>query len=344
MPAARFLRAFALTAAIGFGGLSALNWSVDPYDQYGPHGLPPLTLTARGTKSLGIARASDAVEGLVLGSSRVLTLSPPELAARTGVGFYNAGVYYGRTEDFLALTRRFQTTHKRAPRELVIGLDIDAFADQMGPDPELIRTAELRREVPECVSLADRWQPTRELLSWHQTTSALKLLYATARDRKPTPEEHFAVDGSIVYEGRNRRIQRGDYNWDEAFDYDRDVYVGLYRHYGRLSPMRQNAWRELMSLCEANHVELSVFLTPMHPRLLRELHAVRSFAARREEVTRFITDTLPSTGTFTDLTDIASFAGDADGFYDAVHLRAANASRVVDTLFGARDAQRYAVQ
>jgi hypothetical protein len=344
MPAARFLRAFALTAAIGFGGLSALNWSVDPYDQYGPHGLTPLTRTARGTKSLGIARASDAVGGLVLGSSRVLTLSPAELETRTGVGFYNAGVYYGRTEDFLALTRRFQTTHKRAPEELVIGLDIDAFADQIDPDPELIRTTELRREVPECISLADRWQPARELLSWHQTASALKLLYTTARDHQPALEEHFVADGTIVYEGRNRRIQRGDYDWAEAYAYDRGVYVDLYRQYRRLSPMRQNAWRELMSLCEANHVHLTVFLTPIHPGLLTELQAGRSFSTRRGEVTRFVKDTLPSSGEFTDLTDIASFAGDPAQFYDAVHLRAANASRVVNALFGARDAQRYAVQ
>lgn len=344
MPASHFLRAFALTAAVGLGGLSVLNWSVDPYDQYGPHGLAPLTLTARGAKSLGVARASDSVEGLVLGSSRVLTLSPAELEARAGVGFYNAGVYYGRTEDFLALTRRFQKTHRRSPRELVIGLDIDAFADQIGPDPELIRTAELRREVPECISIADRWQPARELLSWHQTAGALKLLYATAHARTPALDEHFAADGSIVYEGRNRRIQRGDYDWTEAYNYDRDVYFGLYRQYRRLSPMRQNAWRELMRLCEANGVELTVFLTPMHPRLLKELQTLPSFDTRREEVIRFVADTLPRGGDFTDLTDIASFAGDPDQFYDAVHLRSVNASRVVDALFGARDAQRYAVQ
>ncbi|TWT97569.1 hypothetical protein Pla108_17210 [Botrimarina colliarenosi] len=143
MPAAHFLRAF--TVPLGFGAISALNWSVDPYDQYGEHGRPPLTLTARGDKSLGVSQASPATDGLVMGSSRVLLLSRAQLEAVTGVGFYNAGVYYGRTEDFLALARRFETTRARAPRVLVIGLDIDAFADQIGPDSELIRTAALRR-------------------------------------------------------------------------------------------------------------------------------------------------------------------------------------------------------
>ncbi|TWT66911.1 hypothetical protein Pla123a_43390 [Posidoniimonas polymericola] len=340
----RFLIAFTATVTAAFLAVSALNWGIDPYDQYGPHGLPPLTLTSRGAKSTAIAQAAGAARGLVLGSSRVLKVSPEQLESLTGARFYNAGVYYGRPEDFLALVRRYGSVNGRPPSELVIGLDVDAFADRVGPDPELLRVPELRSEVPECVTLSDRWQPVRELLSWRQTTGSLRLLYATARHRAPENEEFFAPDGSIVYAERDQRLAEGDYNWGTAFNYDRQVYLGLYQGYDRLSLMRMLAWRDLMDYCESHAVRLTVFLTPVHPKLLDELRGVEHYERRRADVFALLDCTLPPRGRFLDLTEVASFRGDPEAFYDAVHLRSANASRLVETLFSGGEAERYAVQ
>lgn len=351
MSETRFLRAFAVTALACLGALAALCGLVDPFDQYGGHGLTPATRdprpatrASRVAKAAGLAARSD-YGGLVLGSSRVLTLSPAALERAAGTPFYNAGVSFGRAEDYLAIARRFVAVHGRAPREVVVGLDVDALQDGPPIDPELVRTAALRAEVPECLALADRLRPIRDLVSWSQATSAARLLFGRARGRSaPDRDEYFAADGSIVYALRDRQIGAGSYDRAAAYAYDRGVYTRLHRASGGVSPMRERAWRGLCRLCATHGAAPTVYLTPVHPRLLEDLRAGSSFEERRAEVARLVRETLPPGGTVRDLTEVASFGGDPDGFYDGVHLHAANAGLVIDALFRGREGARDAVQ
>lgn len=328
-----FLIAFSLTLLVLFASVATFNWIVDPFAQYGSGQFAPVVRTSRGEK-LRLMEEYGAPDGLILGSSRVMKLEPEYLSQKTGLSFFNAGVYYGRPEDYLALLRAYHAEFDRWPKSVVVGIDVDAFVEDPGPDARLIRDERLRSQIPELLTLDDRARRYRELLSWQQTTSALRsVLRGDEMRREASEEESFQQDGKIVYHRREAELSRGEYDLASACEYTQNEYRRLFQHYARLSPMRVKAWQEFTDTCRTEGIELVAFITPWREETLASVQSTGVFAARHVDVTSLLEETLPPFGRLVDLTDIESFGGDPELFVDGVHPLEPNTRRMIDTLF-----------
>jgi hypothetical protein len=331
----RFCGVFLAAFLLGVGALAALNWAVDPYAQYGTGWFPPVVLTSRAEK-LALLDAFGPPEALLLGSSRVMKFEPEYVHAQTGLRCFNASVYYGRCEDFLALLRASRTRFGSWPQLVIVGLDVDAFVERPGPDARLLRNNRLRSEIPELLPWGARWGAVRELWSWDQTKQSLGSLRRGAEiARWQADEESFAPDGLIEYHRRERERAAGTYDFAGPLDYTQREYRRLYAGYQRLDPMRVRAWQELAELCRHEGVELAAFLTTWHPEMASMQRDVGTFAARRDEVAALVRGALGSGGAFVDFTDVAAFDGDPAEFVDGVHPLESNTRRMIDVLLPA---------
>jgi hypothetical protein len=339
-----FFRAFLTTFLVAIALVASLNLAVDPYGQYGTGMVPPMVRASRAEKLAQIAMARPA--GLVLGSSRVMKLETAELTSRTGLPFFNAGVYFGRPEDYLAITRASREALGEWPKMLVVGVDVDAFVESPGPDAELLRDPKLRAVAADSLSIADRLRPLRELLSWKQSLSSLRSL---ATDRKEMSDggrdETFAPTGEIVYHRRDRERAAGTYDFAAALADSRRDYTRLYAGYTRLCPRRVAAWRTLCELCEREGIALHAFVTTWQPELAAVLDKTSRLAERRVEVVGLLEETAPRGGSVRDFSDLASFGGAAGDFVDGVHPTETNTRRMIAKLLGRnQEGGRLAVQ
>lgn len=332
----RFLIAFSVTLLTLIAGVAVLNWIVDPFAQYGSGRFASVVRTSRGEK-LRLLEAFGPPDGLILGSSRVMKLEPQYLAHKTGLKFFNAGVYYGRPEDYLALLRSYHAVFHRWPKSVMVGIDIDAFVEHPGPDARLIRNELLRSQVQELLTLDDRTRRYRELLSWQQTTASVRsLARGEAMRREAAEEESFEFDGKIVYHRREAELSQGEYDLASACEYTRKEYRRLFQHYERLSPMRVQAWRTFTEICRTEEIEVVAFITPWREETLASVESTGVFADRHADVTSLVLETLPPLGRLADFTQIESFGGNPELFVDGVHPLEANTRRMIDALFSDR--------
>ncbi|MGL4514635.1 MAG: hypothetical protein ACRCT8_16220 [Lacipirellulaceae bacterium] len=329
-----FLRAFVVTFVLGLVAAAALNLAVDPYGQYGTGLLPAITRTSRGEK-IDLLRAAKSPEGLLLGSSRAMKFETSRLAERTGLRFFNAAVYYGRPEDYLALVRASHDLSGDWPRMVVVGVDVDAFVETPGVDGELLRNPFLRGLATDSLTWDDRLRPLRELLSWQQSVSSLRSLRRVAGATPADHDETFAPTGEIVYHRRERERAAGTYDFAAALSVTQDDYTRLYARYRRLSPRRVATWRALCALCREHDVTLHAFVTTWRPELVAELDKAGRLAARRDDVLKLLAETIPAGGRVADFTMLDSFDGDPTAFFDGIHPIEANTRKMIDALLGA---------
>ena len=142
--AADLLRDFLAATAILFLAAAGVFRIVDPRDDFGTGWFPVIIRDSRIEKMrlFSANPESSAIQGLVLGSSRAMKLSPAVLQAHTGLKFFNFAVDSGRAEDDLAIPRWVRQQGAR-PALLVIGLDLEALHNDDVSDEELLKNREL---------------------------------------------------------------------------------------------------------------------------------------------------------------------------------------------------------
>ncbi len=330
----RFCQVFAAFTGTSFLGIAIVNFVVNPYAQYAPCFLTPMVQTSRAQKVEMVGAREPIPDGLILGSSRVLKLEPDYLQEKTGYTFFNAGVYYGKPEDYLAFLRYYQDRFDRAPRMIVLGADVYAFSDVLPPDARLLNNVSLASRVPEAITLSDRFHRWQELLSWQQTKLSVKSLkiHLTSAEL-PAPDESFRSDGLLVYHERQSEIASGTYDFPDALDYNKREYRRLFSNFDKISAQRCQLFERFVNTCRANGTQLVVFLTPLHPELIGHLTETTDYRDRKQQVTRYLQrQAAKYRFALWDLVEIHSFAGDPTCFVDGIHPLEPNTRRIIDTI------------
>ena len=334
-------------AGSAFVVVAALNLYVNPYAQYPTNFIEPLVQTSRAQKTELLATQESPPAGLLLGSSRVLKYEPAYLKERLGQSFFNAGVNYGKSEDYLAFLRFYENQFGCLPQTVIIGLDVHGFNDHLSTDSRLLNNRQLICSIPEAIPFSDRFQSLKELLSWQQTMSSLRSLRrASDEGGVEPPHESFRSDGMIVYHERERQIADGIYDFSSALDWNKREYKQLFSGYGKLSKRRIELFYKTLDACQKGGSRVVVFLTPMHPDLDEYLSETTTYHARRNELVELLTtQSLEDGFTFADLSDISTFEGVSNQFVDGIHPLEANTRRVIDRLFATpMEGSQYALQ
>jgi hypothetical protein len=326
------------------------NWSVNPYGQYGRRGLTPIVQDTRSQKTDLFNCLPAPAEGLILGSSRAMKIETSYLNERTSLSFFNYGVNHGRPEDYLAILRMYQSQTGRLPHAVVFGVDIAALNDTIPADARISSEPRLFRHIQSEIPWHEEFDRYSQLLSLHQTKASFRslarLLKRTSGDCDlSAKEEYFGSDGVIHYARRSREMERGDYDFEAALEFNQREFQALFSNFRNLSPTRLRFLREAVQLCTTNNCRVYLFTTVHHPRLREPLITKTKFAMREAEAIAWLQSLSQETGArFVDLGMIESFDGDPASFVDGIHPLEPNTRKMADCLFRFTKEPVYALQ
>lgn len=332
----RWLQAFVVTSGLLLTTQCAVNYVVNPYGYYPPRLLVPIAWSSRRMKvELLQRRPPPAV--LVLGSSRAMRLAPADISRRTGWPAFNASVDSARVEDWLALLR-FAVESCHAPlREIVLGIDVEAFHNHLEPDPRLVATRQLRPFLPAPMVL--RWyaSASRDLLSSEQLSDSVRSI-RMSRVGYPPPIGRFDDDGLLHGQLDDRPLT------DSAAtiaDY-RERFVG----FDGLDDGRQATFRALLAYAAAHGIRIRAFVTTLSEPLVADLRNTRDFDRLHGLVRDWLFSLArdPAQFSVVDFTDVSAFGGDPRGFVDAAHVDHSNSRRIVEALYLAQPRAAHALQ
>ena len=340
----RFLAAFMLAVAALASCYASLIRLVDPHGEFGTGLFPVVELDARAEKMrlFEAYRAKAAPEGLVLGSSRAMKLSPRTLETETGRRFFNFAVDNARAEDDLAIYRWVRG--QGVPiKVLVIGLDVEALHDDDKPDPGLVRNDGLvqalaRGPLPEPGLLASV-PPTGPIrtLKKYKSTFTIEYLSDAVRavrfhlrpESRPLPQMEFEPDGYLRY--RRWEVERaaGTFRFDRDLEHCLTKYLTRFDQMSTLSRRRRAYLRQLVEEANADGARVLLWITSLHPMTARYLEAHTSYASLLEATRAYEEAIARDDGIAAyDFSRPESYEGTALGWYDCAHIDEANADRV----------------
>lgn len=342
----RFLGAFlaALAAlALVYLGLVRL---VDPRGEFGTGLFPVVELDARGEKMrlFGDYCATGAPEGLILGSSRAMKLSPRVLEAATGRRFFNFAVDNARTEDDLAIYR-WVRQRRVAVKLLVVGLDVEALHPEDEPDPGLVRNGELLQALargglpapglpaPPSGGLVRRLKDVKSLFTVEYLTQSSRAVRLALRpaDRR-VPQMEFERDGYLRYRLWERERAAGAFRFDQDLERCLAKYLARFEDMHQLSERRQASLRQLIREAQADGAQVLLFMTTLHPLTARYLEAHTSYATVRAAAAAYQQGIAGEGVAAYDFSRPESYEGIPSGWYDCAHIDEANADRVAVAL------------
>jgi hypothetical protein len=323
--------------------VATLNFFVNPLAIYPSQILPPVVQTTRTEKLELLDAYTEAPDGLILGSSRVMKIEPAYLQQKTGLSFFNAGVDYARPEDHLALAREYLRRFGHAPKMILLGVDVTAYSASAPVEVELVNTMRLADHVPEALTWRDRVERYENLLSWHQTKlSLMSIKHRLRASPESSPAESFQPDGLRIYHERESQIANGTYDLDAGIEYNQREYKAAFNGFQKHSGLRRQLFLELIKYCREHRTRLIVFIAPMHPSLESFLQTQTESTERSGEVVSFVSN-LADLYQFPliDLSSIDAFKGDPKQFVDGVHPLEPNTRRMIDVILETAEEEKF---
>jgi hypothetical protein len=307
-----FLRGLVVRTAALLAAAACLNLFVNPFGTYGTHVFEPIILTSRRPKLNLYEHRNPAPAIVVLGSSRSFSMEPSYIEARTSRPAFNAAMHAAGPQDYLDMARCY-AAKGRFPSTLIVGLGVE----QLITEPV---TIERHDPLASCSgrdgeSLSAFLRAYRGLFTLEETWASLRLFVLDLKGARPAPLYRFAADGAIQSIKPRPLDQAVDEslsgNWQPS-EFDRDS----------LNSKRVEQMRQLLELCRDRGARVIVYLPPYHPRATARYLRESRFASLRALVLGQLgawTSQYPVR--FYDFTELSSFGGRDDMFYDASHPR-----------------------
>jgi hypothetical protein len=245
----------------------------------------------------------------------------------------NLAVDQARAEDLWALYRYAVEVHGWAPKEIILGLDLEAFHNHAAADDRLIASPALRPLLPEAIRKAAFWRRSSALLSGDQASRALQALWFAATAFPPHTYQ-FDETGFIHYRIWDREIAEGRFHADIAGSVPE--YITRFIQYTAVDLDRWGLFEQLVKDASQRGMTIRSYLTPLHPVVQREVEGATAFGrVHQDAVDRLhaLARTTPGFH-FQDFTELQSFAGQTGLFYDGGHMRPENVRLMVRSLYG----------
>jgi hypothetical protein len=327
-------RGFVLRFLGLLGGVLAavalLNYLVNPESIYATSILPPLTWNTRPEKAALMDRAQPPPQALLLGSSRIMKLDPAQIERRTGLPAFNAGVNVAMAEDYYALLR-YAVERSRMPlKRVIIAADVDAFHDHEPTNDYLLQPNALGNYLQAGEQRFRRWKQFTLLFNGYQTKLSLISLWDAVHGRNAN--YRFEPNGYVHFLQYEAERSRGHYDLDGKVNTTIEQYLRRYQGYTSVSAQRLEYFRKTLAYARDRGIQVDVFLTPAHPRLLAALQQ-RNYGVLHAQVLEALRRTCAEYGAgFRDLSTLDTFGGRDADFYDGVHPDESNSARIVDAL------------
>ncbi len=344
----RFLSLFVAATAVLSLLYAAFIRLVDPRGEFGTGLFPVVELDARAEK-MRLFRAylgRPAPEGLILGSSRAMKVSPRTLESETGHRFFNFAVDSARAEDYLAIYRWVR--QQNVPiKLLVIGLDVEALHSDDRPEPGLLLNQALMRALgpgtlpePGLLGPLGRYPMARAVKKYKATftiqylTDAVRAVRLFMSPRpQPLPLMEFEPDGYLRYPRWEVQRAAGTFRFDQDLERCLNKYVTRFDNMTELSGRRRTYLRQLVDEARTDGARVALWITSLHPLTVRYIEAHTSYAALLKATRAYQQALASSEGVASyDLSRPESYQATTSGWYDCAHIDETNADRVATVL------------
>lgn len=335
----RFIKRTVAWLALFVGVYWLVYTIVDPHRNFfgGPFPQVIAKTRAEKLKMFDAYNASKPVTGVLLGSSRSAVLEPAILDRITGERYFNASVFGGHAEDYLAFYRLFRAKSPQL-KHVLVGIDplaldpLDVVAPDFESNFELVSSLNPSRRgrVFRIIHVLGLYKATL------RTIGVRDLLKSIQRYSAPVEEAaEIMPDGVIHYAEREAKIRDGTYDHVAAVRIITQYAVNEYRRFDRLSPTRMRQLETLIREAQGDGKIIRLWIAPLHPEVI---DAFKSNPAQLENYGRgiaYILDLSKQMGVpVDDLTDISAFGGDPSRWYDAIHYHPADGRKILSHLAG----------
>lgn len=274
----------------------------------------------RTFKADQIERLPYAPEVVFFGGSRSMRFEPAFMKKKTGLQGFNLAMTNGKPEDAWAFAHFL---HDRSPRtrlRWVWGVQVSTFYDR-DLEAGLVQDPRLNRYLP-----LDLLEQQGALLPRSPDevpkTGRVEL-------RKYSP------DGVVLFNSYDRAEARG-----RALERSLEVYIKRALEKQKATPVgaadkksrSRDYFEATLGYLDSIDARPVILAMPVHPKVLKALRAA-GWQDRHDRFLAYIESLRDRYDfEFVDLSEITAFGGDPGEFYDGVHIKAANARRVIAKL------------
>lgn len=314
--------------------VAGFNAVVDPYGTVGTALFPTVTWTDRALKVYLVNNLTEPPDVVILGSSRAMKLEPEYIEEKTGAAGFNAAVSSGRPIDAWAFVNLI---HDRWPEDsagYLWLLDVETFRT-WPPDPGLLSTPRLARYLPPDMQDGFGLDDLKLLVSWETASMSLRSIEKQLRDADPgasTEDEDFAADGFRVRNYQDDRLAAGR-PLAAGIRYTTRQATKTYQEgYTALDPIARRFFEKTVALMNEQGATPVIVISPQHPEVTAAVEDI-GWGDRHEELVAYLREQQERHDLIVlDYTDIDSFGGSPDDFFDGYHLTVPNTRRVVDAI------------
>jgi len=285
-----------------------------------------------------------APSALVLGSSRMMQVSPQQVNALTGEQTFNFAAPGASPVDMLAQLK-FALAAGAEIKQVIAGVDDIALFGAYD------QTHSVRALSAPGVFAELTWPRKVEVIARgilsikpQLTVQAVRNLISPPRLQRRRVERNSFVllgDGYTLYPRRTLGLQNGTFKLDQ----ERDAGLEIYRDMGegarlfplapaRVSREQLKALNDLMWHCRQRGIALTVIVTPVHPEYERMSLNERDLKARERLISELRKMCKIMDARCFDFSVLSSFGGDPAQFWDHANPTPLNMRRMINVAFG----------
>jgi hypothetical protein len=334
-----FLIGLVLGLLVLSGSVTTLNVLADPYGYAGSGLVATAILSDRPIKACLEQRLPVAPSLVVLGSSRAEKVEPSYLHRRTGLVGFNAAVSSATPDDAWAFANLLHDRAAGATQRVVWFLDVESMRTRP-LDPGLLDTPALSRYLTRSAALRARLRSVWSFVSWNTALDSWKSVDATLfgsahafSTRTCTIHTNgvteYAPDGYRKFDFHDVAVRRG-MPLSRSIAITLAEYRTIYAGDTQLASPAKQRFEQTVAAMNQWNTRPIIVLTPVHPTFERTIGPL-GWTLRHRQLVSYLRSLQPRLRfDLLDASNIRTFGGTPQGFYDGVHMKVSNVHRLLD--------------
>lgn len=306
--------------------IAVLNFIVDPFDIYGVDLTEPLEHNSYELKLKLFRELPNPPEILVLGSSRLDTFDPELIQEITGKSCFNFALAAVEPGSMFAALKIVVEEYEVELDTVIIGIDPGIFNENFRLNTMVQMVPAFSKYMKDHPYLDAIGLKATFLFRPEQLRSSLKVLRREAGFVDMPLFREFREDGLVSYPIWDKAKANGTLDLDTFLDWQIPTWVVKYgiQNFDGPSEQRLDYWYETLETCSSHGINVITFMAPNHPRLAEKITEIGADVVYDEIKAIIAQSVTRHDGIFFDFSDIESFGGDPDLFYDGVHMQKEN--------------------
>ncbi|HTA31598.1 MAG TPA: hypothetical protein VK731_13985, partial [Candidatus Cybelea sp.] len=227
--------------------------------------------------------------------------------------------------------RLFRKIQSVPPRMLVLGIDTVLLGSGAGISEDLDANYPLSSQLDPHLTVP--WHFAKLYAHYLRLQTFFDLRTSIQNWMSPMPPlDIYFPDGHLEARSPEDPLNEG---LQAALGNGMEPILVKYREFNAISGVRVERLRALLEEASADHVDILLWITPVHPALRAAIDRLPATPIAEQRARRIVQDMAPRfRARVVDLSSPESFGGDPTTWLDAVHVSPADARRELNQLLG----------